>query len=361
MALPTVPLPRIRPTMQAQGQNPLDALAAHLQANPGLYWTLAAGLMGGKQALPQALSNMPAAMQLDSGRQLQARQQKAVEGFIQSQALPPATADLYRAFPDQAAQQAFGGTGTTSDIKNFEFARQNGFRGTFQDWLAQGAGNNANRRALQPTWMQDSSGNWVPGQLTQSGGLEPSQLPEGYKAVPPSDVIGAKQTATVDAKTAGAARAALPAAEQAATIAKQAVDALRNDAAGQADQFGRFLGVVPQQWTPAIPGTSKANFRVKLEQATGQAFMQARAMLKGGGQITDYEGRRGEAAYSRMTAAAEQGSRDEFLRALDDFEQAVEAGYEKLQAAAQGGYTEGAVKGRGGTPPTSGWSIEEVQ
>lgn len=249
----------------------------------------------------------------------------------------------------------------TSDINNYLFAKQNGFTGTFQDWLAQGAGNNANRRALQPTWMRDQNGNWVPGQLTQSGVLEATQMPEGMTAVPPADVTGARQTATVDAKTAGAARAALPAAEQAVAITRQTVDALRNDAKGQADQFGRFLGVIPQQWTPAMPGTPKANFRVNLEQASGQAFMQARQMLKGGGQITDFEGRRGEAAYSRMMAAAGNGDQQSFLTALDDFEQAVEAGYQKLQAAAQGGYTEGAVRDRGGAPPSSGWQIEEVQ
>lgn len=354
MALPTIPVPSIRPSMGGQQQDPLAALTSHLQANPGLYWTLAAGLLGGKQALPQALSQIPSAMKLDASRQQQQKQQQAIDAYIQNQqatgAMQPATADLYRAFPDQAAQQALGGAKGTSDITNYQYAKKDGFTGSFQDWL-KGPGQARPEYGLNLSYGKDANGNWVALQPSKAGGgLTVAPTPEGVTLQAPGDIAGAKADATVDAKTAGAARAALPAAEQAVTIAKDAIDSLRNDAAGQADQFGNFLGIIPQQMTLAIPGTPKANFRVKLEQATGQAFMQARSMLKGGGQITDYEGRRGEAAYSRMQAAAEQGSRDEFLRALDDFEQAVDAGYEKLQKAAQGGYAKGAA------PKSDGWN-----
>jgi hypothetical protein len=158
-----------------------------------------------------------------------------------------------------------------------------------------------------------------------------------------------KTNATVDAKTAAAARAALPGAEQTVAIAKQAIDTLRNDRAGMGEQFGNILGI-PQQMTPAIPQSNKAKFRVNLEQAGGQAFMQARAMLKGGGQITDYEGRRAEAAFSKIQAAAESGDQVQFLQALDEFEQAVDAGYQKLQAAANGGYEQGAPAVTGAAP-----------
>ena len=75
-----------------------------------------------------------------------------------------------------------------------------------------------------------------------------------------------------------------------------------------------------------------------LNQASGQAFMQARQALKGGGQITDYEGKRAEAAISRISDAAKSGDKQTFLDALDEFEQAVTDGYAKLREVAGGGY-----------------------
>jgi hypothetical protein len=69
--------------------------------------------------------------------------------------------------------------------------------------------------------------------------------------------------------------------------------------------------------------------------------MQARQMLKGGGQITDFEGARAEAAYSAMEAAANTGDLETFTRAAADFQQAVHDGLAKLREAAGGGYTEG--------------------
>lgn len=267
----------------------------------------------------------------------------------------PTNQALARGFGNVLAARTKASPLMTDKYREFALAQSDP---AFAEFLKSGGGNNINRKALQTTWMQDANGNWVPGQLTQNGTLEPSQMPSGYKAVPPADVTGARQSATVDAKTAGAARAALPSAGQAVAIARKAIDDIRSSTAGMSEQFGNVMGV-PQQWLPVIPKTARADFLVRLEQANGQAFMQARAMLKGGGQITDYEGRRGEAAYSRMQSAAQRGSEDEFLSALDDFEQAVEAGYKNLQDTATGGYAAGAVQDRTGDA-NGGWSIEEV-
>ena len=52
-----------------------------------------------------------------------------------------------------------------------------------------------------------------------------------------------------------------------------------------------------------LPGTPMKRFQTRAEQLTGQAFMTARDALKGGGQITDYEGNRAAAAIGRLDTA----------------------------------------------------------
>jgi hypothetical protein len=123
---------------------------------------------------------------------------------------------------------------------------------------------------------------------------------------------------------------------------------------------------VPNQYIPdwmAAKGSPMANFRTALQQGQGQAFMQARNMLKGGGPITDFEGAKAEAAFSRMTLAAQNNNQDEFTQAVQDFQQAVNEGYQKLVEAANGGYAAGqpAVTGaaNGGNQTSTGvsWSV----
>lgn len=248
----------------------------------------------------------------------------------------PQTREIGLSLIEQARNAGQGG----DPVKGVEINGRlvNPYTGELIGDFSSGGAAGAGRLSTQPQYAIDpATGKIVLGQIGADGSFHRTEM-GGLQPYDPVSMAGAKQGAVVDAKTAAAAREALPAAQTAADIALKAIDTLRNDAAGQADQFGRFLGIVPQQWTPALPGTEKADFRVNLEQAGGQAFMQARQMLKGGGQITDFEGRRAEAAYSRMQAAAANGSQQEFQAALDDFEWAVRAGVDKLkEAAAPGG------------------------
>lgn len=197
------------------------------------------------------------------------------------------------------------------------------------------------------------------GQDMLTGGTLPGD-PSDWRVVDPATMAGTKATTAADAKNAAAARAALPGAQQAFDIANKAADALLNDSSGMAEQFGNTLGF-PNQWMPvAAPGSNMARFRAELEQGGGQAFMQARQMLKGGGQITDFEGAKAEAAFSRMQLAAQNNNQEEFMQAVRDFQDAVNSGYEKLKAAANGDYAAGspAVTGAGNVT-SSGvkWSV----
>ena len=71
----------------------------------------------------------------------------------------------------------------------------------------------------------------------------------------------------------------------------------------------------------------------KTNQLQSQAWMAARAMLKGGGQITDYESKKAEAAVARLSRAKGEA---EFRSALQDLRDAITEGEAKLRAAGSG-------------------------
>lgn len=64
-----------------------------------------------------------------------------------------------------------------------------------------------------------------------------------------------------------------------------------------------------------LPGTNAADFKVLLDQIKGGTFLQAFQSLKGGGAITEVEGRKAEQAIARLDTAQ---SEPEFRRALMD-------------------------------------------
>ena len=84
-----------------------------------------------------------------------------------------------------------------------------------------------------------------------------------------------------------------------------------------------------------LPNISAASqtFQSKLNQLSGQAFLSARQALKGGGAITDFESKKAEEAYLRMNTYQDD---EEFKTALKDFKDAVQLGYQKLQATSGG-------------------------
>lgn len=70
------------------------------------------------------------------------------------------------------------------------------------------------------------------------------------------------------------------------------------------------------------------NVRADIERLGGQAFMQAREALKGGGQITDYEGQRAEAALANLATTQDPES---FQRELRNFQEHVARGFLLLE------------------------------
>lgn len=92
--------------------------------------------------------------------------------------------------------------------------------------------------------------------------------------------------------------------------------------------FGQAVGLgIPG--LKYVPGTDTADFNKRLEQLKGGAFLEAFQTLKGGGQITEVEGKKATAAITRMDTAQ---SEDEFVKAATEFRDILARGIEKAKA-----------------------------
>lgn len=80
-----------------------------------------------------------------------------------------------------------------------------------------------------------------------------------------------------------------------------------------------------------LAGTNANDFNIRLEQLKGKQFLQAFQSLKGGGQITEVEGKKATDAIARMNPSA---SEEEFRKAADDFKSVIDAGMKRAKQKA---------------------------
>lgn len=195
----------------------------------------------------------------------------------------------------------------------------------------------------QPVYGKNKkTGSIVPFEPMSDGTLintvDPNDAASNYD-FDPSIVAFQRASGTAQGKIGGGTLANLPIAAQTAQNALDTVAKLRADQAGQSQTFGTY-GVgplqIPDQFGLTMPGTPKADFRATLQQAGGQAFLNAYQQLKGAGAISDAEGQKAGAAISRMMDP--NISQSAFNAALDDYEAIIKAGYQRLtqQAATTG-------------------------
>ncbi len=94
---------------------------------------------------------------------------------------------------------------------------------------------------------------------------------------------------------------------------------------------------------PTVPGTPQADVRALQDQIQGQAFLQAFESLKGGGAITEVEGKKAEQAIGRLQSTQSPAAYRESLKELRGM----------LQAAQERAY-KSADMSRPGAAPASG-------
>ena len=176
---------------------------------------------------------------------------------------------------------------------------------------------------LQPVYGRDKDGNIVLMQLTKDGQAVQTQLPEGVIADP-----GLATQERALGKERGEALADLPGAKVAVDYVSTKIDDVLNDPNLQ-DVTG-YASYLPE----AFQTNAMIGVKSKLAELSGEAFLQARIMLKGGGAITDFESQKAEKAYSRIEMAVRSSDVRVLKEALGDFKAAVNTGYEKLRARA---------------------------
>lgn len=255
-------------------------------------------------------------------------------------------------------------TDSTDDIKEYEFAKRQGFTGSLEQWMQRkraGAG----EYGLSPIWGTKPDG--TPGilQLGKSGEAIETKLPSGFQVgkdalkidagthtvlldpvtrqqigIVPKNVAE-KEAQEAVGKARGEAQAALPTSLATGEKALAEIDQLLKHP-GLSSAVGPFDQYRPN-WTMGDQGRDAL---ARLNQAKGGAFLQAYATLKGGGAITEIEGQKAENAIARLDRSL---SEEDFKTALRDLSDAVRVGMQKLKEKAGVGASPQIA------PPGGGW------
>lgn len=217
-------------------------------------------------------------------------------------------------------------------------AAQQDFQREMKKMQAQGA-------SAQPYFQPVQTAQGVMAFNARTGRMEPILGGNGQPVVgaqfDPSlqgSLAGAKAGATTEAKSRAESKMMAPQAiAQADEAVKLVDDLLAAPGFKQAVGGSRMLGL------QKIPGTSAKDFDIRLDQLKGKQFLQAFESLKGGGQITEVEGKKATDAIARMDAA---GSEAEFTKAAKEFQGVIRAGADRARAAAGGALAPAAPKAR---------------
>lgn len=108
-------------------------------------------------------------------------------------------------------------------------------------------------------------------------------------------------------------------------------------------------GFIP--FTDAVPGTEAADFMARFEQIKSKAFLEGFQQLKGGGTITEAEGRKAESALTRMDTSQTESA---FKAAAKEFSDIIKAGLERQRKAAGIQPEPAQTEGRTATNPQTG-------
>lgn len=178
---------------------------------------------------------------------------------------------------------------------------------------------------MAPVAYVNDKGETVWGTITEAKGRPAAN----FNPMIQGQISQAKKTgATYGEETTKAALDAPRIVQNAETALRLSGELKKHPGFKQAVGTSSLLGI------QKIPGTDARDFMNRLDQLKGGAFLEAFNSLKGGGQITEVEGKKATEAIARMDNAT---SEPEFIAALNDFESVVMAGANRAKAKARGG------------------------
>lgn len=163
----------------------------------------------------------------------------------------------------------------------------------------------------QVIWGRDRDGNWLPLQVSSQGVGSPTQLPEGIQAVPPGDIAQQQSQGRQFGKERAKYKINLSNVMNNAAYMIKSLTDLKDDP---------YLDYVvgPFQGSMISPNISGEANRVqsRIDQILGKTFLQAFESLKGGGQITEAEGRKATDALTRL--ANQRMEESDYRQAIED-------------------------------------------
>jgi hypothetical protein len=247
----------------------------------------------------------------------------------------------------------------TNAQKDYEYAKSNGFNGTFEEWKKVAAAQPQTPSAIQEfeyynKLPSDEERNKY---LTVKRSMQPFQLGEvgGGKVVFNRATGQYEQATSAEQEAAGASQIASGKAGGAATgeaVAKAAFDLPRveqntNQAVKALKDLRahKGLGAITGLYSlaPIVPGTDQASADALAKQVEGKTFLEAFNTLKGAGAITETEGTKATSAIGRLQRA--QGKED-YQAALDDLVSVLEGGLDRARKTASGGKPSPAKRSR---------------
>lgn len=196
------------------------------------------------------------------------------------------------------------------------------------------------RKAFEATQAQkflDVGGAFVP-QPRWGLTTEDQPIPKGLKPGEQPSVRGAQAEAEEAGKLTGKTRT--QAQVDLPKIVDQATDMISLlDTAIEHPGMSTVIGApgltgIPAKLGAPIPGTDAADFVARLEQIKGKQFLEAFETLKGGGQITEVEGKKATQAISRMSTSQ---SEVEFKEAARELQTIIKKGVQRTVMKSGGG------------------------
>lgn len=151
-------------------------------------------------------------------------------------------------------------------------------------------------------------------------------MPITLDATGQARVVAAKEAAKTTAKAQAENAMELPKAEASAQQMLDLLDSIEKHP-GKSKAVGAYVGNV----SPLVLGPDAVDFQRQLEQLQGKLFLEAYQSLRGGGQITEIEGAKAEAAMANMSRAQSEA---QFNKALRDLREVVNAGRERARKSA---------------------------
>jgi len=187
--------------------------------------------------------------------------------------------------------------------------------------------NKAPGYGLTPMFATDENGNISPYQLSNQGGAKPVVLPEGVSVLGPGGIAQQKAEGAARGKYTGEQLATASSDIAKSEEFRKILDKAKNHPGREAATgFSSILNPM------ALPGSERKDFLVVADQLRGKNFMEAYQGLKGGGQITEVEGKKAEEAQSRLNEAQ---SESEYLKAIDEMDMLIAERIDRIRAEAR--------------------------